>query len=483
MTINRLRVFHLNQRKPDPDGRYVLYWLQIQRRLESNFALDYAVEWANKLDRPLLLFEALQCDYPWANLRMHSFLLQGMRENQAVCAGMGRPYFAYVEQHPGQGRGLLRALSEDACLVVTDAFPAFVIRDHNEHLAPLLDVAFTAVDSNGIIPLGSSAKAPYSAYEFRRLMQKSFVEAYSHPPKKSALRGVKNLSPVNLDGIQRRWPVARLEEGAPVTDGVSLDRSVPAAEMQGTRKAALERLKQFVANDLLDYAQLHNHPDLQKTSGLSPYLHFGKISAHEVVAEVLGRQPKGWTIDAVAYNRGSREGFFKGHPSIEAFLDQLITWRETGYHYCHHVRNFDRYESLPDWARRTLDKHAADQRQFVYTREQFEHAQTHDPLWNAAQNQLRREGVLHNYLRMLWGKKILEWSPEPRTALSTMIELNNKYALDGRDPNSYTGIFWTLGRFDRPWAPEREIFGSVRTMSSENTARKVKVKEYLRRYA
>ena len=188
-------------------------------------------------------------------------------------------------------------------------------------------------------------------------------------------------------------------------------------------------------------------------------------------------------MDGIAYNKGSREGFFKGHPSVEAFLDQMITWRETGYHYCHHVRGFDRYESLPEWARRTLDKHASDRREYIYTLEQFEHAQTHDPLWNAAQNQLRREGTLHNYLRMLWGKKILEWSPDPRTALSIMIELNNKYGLDGRDPNSYTGIFWTLGRFDRPWAPERDIFGTVRYMSSENTARKVKVKEYLRRYA
>jgi deoxyribodipyrimidine photo-lyase len=169
--------------------------------------------------------------------------------------------------------------------------------------------------------------------------------------------------------------------------------------------------------------------------------------------------------------------------NAEAFLDQCITWRELGFHFCHYRRDHDRYESLPGWAQKTLARHAGDTREYLYSLEQFDAAATHDSLWNAAQNQLRREGRLHNYLRMLWGKKILEWSSEPREALEIMIELNNRYALDGRDPNSYSGIFWVLGRHDRAWGPERPVFGTVRYMSSKNTARKVPVKQYLEKYS
>jgi deoxyribodipyrimidine photo-lyase len=169
-------------------------------------------------------------------------------------------------------------------------------------------------------------------------------------------------------------------------------------------------------------------------------------------------------------------------PEAEAFLDQLVTWRELGFHTCAHRADFGDYASLPEWATATLAKHERDPREHVYALEEFAAAATHDLLWNAAQRQLLREGVIHNYLRMLWGKKILEWTATPREALAVMIELNNRYAVDGRDPNSYAGIFWVLGRYDRPWGPERPVFGTVRYMSSENTARKHPVREYLRKY-
>ncbi len=167
----------------------------------------------------------------------------------------------------------------------------------------------------------------------------------------------------------------------------------------------------------------------------------------------------------------------------EAFIDQLITWREIGFNMSSRERNYDRYESLPEWALKTLAEHASDRRPWVYSLDQFERAETHDPLWNAAQRQLVEEGIIHNYMRMLWGKKILHWTSHPREALSIMIELNNKYALDGRDPNSYSGIFWTLGRYDRAWGPERPIFGKVRYMTSESTANKWNVKNYLKKYS
>ena len=168
--------------------------------------------------------------------------------------------------------------------------------------------------------------------------------------------------------------------------------------------------------------------------------------------------------------------------SAEAFLDELVTWREVGFNMCTHRSNYDDPDSLPDWAQITLNAHANDRRPHEYSFDEFRDGATRDDLWNAAQRQLVREGIIHNYLRMLWGKKILEWTPDWQTALETMVELNNTYAVDGCDPNSYSGIFWVLGRYDRAWGPERSVFGKIRYMSSANTARKVRVRNYIERH-
>ena len=225
-----------------------------------------------------------------------------------------------------------------------------------------------------------------------------------------------------------------------------------------------------------------NDPDADNRSGLSPYLHFGHISAHELFHELMLREE--WSPASLGEKTGGkREGWWGASPGAESWLDEFITWRELGYNMTSHRDDYDQYQSLPAWAQATLARHERDPRQFVYSLEEFATAATHDPLWNAAQTQLIREGRIHNYLRMLWGKKILEWTATPRDALDVMIELNNKYALDGRNPNSYSGIFWVLGRYDRPWGPERPIFGSIRYMSSENTRKKIRVREYLSTYA
>jgi deoxyribodipyrimidine photo-lyase len=195
-------------------------------------------------------------------------------------------------------------------------------------------------------------------------------------------------------------------------------------------------------------------------------------------------EKENWSLDRLSERAtGSRSGWWGMSKASEAFLDQMVTWRELGFNLCWQREDHDQYETLPDWARNTLGVHRKDRRPYRYTSEELESARTHDPLWNAAQVQLVREGIIHNYLRMLWGKKILEWTPSPKEALEIMIHLNNKYALDGRDPNSYSGILWVLGRYDRPWGPERPIFGKIRYMSSENTARKLRVKNYIKKYA
>ena len=227
------------------------------------------------------------------------------------------------------------------------------------------------------------------------------------------------------------------------------------------------------------YVENHSDPDNEATSGLSPYLHFGHISAHDVFEAVMTAER--WTSRKLGTGRrGQREGWWGASVNAEAFLDQLITWREVGYNMCAlQPDDYDRFDSLPAWARATLDKHASDPREFTYTRDQFMSADTHDPIWNAAQLQLSETGTCHNYMRMLWGKKILEWTSSPDEALETMIDVMNRFALDGRNPNSYTGYCWTLGRYDRPWAPEREVFGVIRFMSSANTVRKLRMKKYL----
>jgi len=260
-----------------------------------------------------------------------------------------------------------------------------------------------------------------------------------------------------------------------------IDHEVGPAAFDGGSCAAGAALDRFISSKLTRYPEERNQPESDGSSGFSPYLHFGHLSAHEILARIVEREA--WTpTQLAAKGIGSREGWWGMSPEAEAFLDQLITWRELGFNFCAHRDDFDRYESLPDWAQATLGQHARDPRPALYELEEFERAATHDPLWNAAQRQLVREGRMHNYLRMLWGKMILHWTKSPRQALDVMIELNNKYAVDGRDPNSYFGIFWCLGRYDRAWGPERPVFGKIRYMTSENTARKFSVKEYLRAY-
>jgi deoxyribodipyrimidine photo-lyase len=286
--------------------------------------------------------------------------------------------------------------------------------------------------------------------------------------------------------ILRRWPAVEPAKLLKQTDALArfpIDHTVqPVADTPGGSRAAGDMLQSFLRERLARYATQRNEPQVEASSGLSPYLHFGHISAHQIFAAVA--QQAGWSPDRISPKAtGSSAGWWGASPDVESFWDELITWRELGYNMCWQREDYERYESLPGWAQQTLAKHQQDRREHVYTPRQFEAAQTHDPLWNAAQRQLMTEGRIHNYLRMLWGKKVLEWSPTPRQAAGTLIELNNKYALDGRNPNSYSGIFWVLGRYDRAWGPERPVLGTIRYMSSANTARKVRVKEYIARYS
>lgn len=483
--VPSFRVTALNQALPRPGGEYVLYWMTMFRRLRWNYSLDRAVEWARQLGKPLVIFEPLRAGYPWASDRLHTFVIEGMRDTAAAVAKLPVTYYPYLEPTPGADRGLLAAWAERAAVIVADDFPCFFLPRMLLKAAADLPVLVEKVDSNGLLPLACESPQVFQrAYDFRRYLQRRLRPHLDEHPEPDPLAGLKlpRLPAIPAE-IARRWPsaLAALGDIPAAVARLPIDHHVGPAAFAGGASAAGRALREFLDHRLALYGDERNEPDRDCTSGFSPYLHFGHLSVHEVF-QALARH-EGWTPARLGSSTaGKREGWWGMSPAAESFLDELVTWRELGYHFASRVPNYDRYESLPEWARATLAKHACDPRPYVYTLDQLAGAQTHDRLWNAAQNQLLREGRMHNYLRMLWGKKVLEWSPTPEEALTTMIELNNRYAVDGRNPNSYSGICWVLGRFDRPWAPERPIFGNIRYMSSENTARKLRVEGYLARH-
>ncbi len=475
------RISTLNRAPVRMDGDYVLYWMIAARRSRYNFGLQRAVEHAIQLGKPLVVFEALRAGHRWASSRFHQFVIDGMRDNARGFQRAGVRYHPYLECADGEGRGLLVALAANAAVVVTDDYPAFFLPAMVTAAASQLPVALEAVDSNGLLPVRGAAKVHATAYSFRRMLQEALPRHLPQRPLEDPLAPLTGPPPALPAGLSTRWPdaLAWLDGGGTLS-GLAIDHRVAPVDMRGGETAARAALHAFVANGLPAYGASRNHPDHDASSGLSPYLHWGHLSPHEAFAAVMSRE--GWLGDTPRRATGAREGWWGVSADAEAFLDQLITWRELGFNFTANRTDYDLFESLPPWALATLEAHENDEREWVYDLPTLEHARTHDPLWNAAQRQLVSEGRMHNYLRMLWGKKILQWSATPREALAAMIELNNKYALDGRDPNSYSGIFWVLGRYDRPWFPERPIYGVVRYMTSENAARKLRLREYLARY-
>lgn len=476
---NEQRLRKLNAASMRAEGKYVLYWMQLFRRLDHNHALNYAAACAREMKKPLVIYEGLKLTYPWANDRIHRFALDGMRDNQRRAAQLGLNYWPFVEMPAESGRGLLRRLAADAAVVVTDDYPGFIVPEQSSALASKVDVSVIAVDGNSIVPLSRLGAPVSAAAHLRPRIHKAFAEAWENRAGRSPLRMPKTAA------IAAPFESVDFSDLDQFLAQLPIDHSVrPVEAMPGGSSAAKKRLQEFIRTRLKGYADRRSQPappDEGHASGLSPYLHFGHISIEEVAAEVLESRGDWSPKELQASARGKREGFFCDDADINSFLDEAITWRDVGYHW-HCTRREDTASlarALPSWALSTLNQHRDDRREHEYALEEWETGATHDSLWNAAQRELVATGTIHNYLRMLWGKKIIEWSRSPEEAYQTMVHLNNKYALDGRDPNSYTGILWCFGLFDRPWAPERAVFGRVRYMSSENTARKFKVGRYL----
>jgi len=448
---------NLNGYPPRSGGRYVVYWAQANRRVDSNHALSFAAHLANSLGLPVLFYEGLTCSHPHANYRLHAFILEGVPDNAARAAALGIGYVFYYRRRRSDPDDIVYRLAADAAAVVTDDYPGYLVRDHNRSVSRKIGIPYYAVDASCIVPMEHFGKQEYAAYTIRPKIHRVLQE---------------HLKPVAPIRIKKRWmgalPSFHTEvthESIPALLAASeIDHSVaPSAEFRGGRREAKRRLRHFLTHNLKRYARLSREPSERSTSQLSPYLHFGHISSLEIALAV--------------------QDYAAEHKLIATeFLEQLIVRRELAFNFARYGPSPDKLASLPIWAQTTLKKHAKDRRKPLYTSRQFEQADTHDPLWNATQRELLRDGVIQGYYRMYWGKKIVEWCRSHQEALEIMIHLHDRYALDGRDPNTYANILWCFGLHDRPW-PERPVLGTARYMSFDGMKRKTDVDAYVRQMA
>lgn len=432
---------------PQSEGSCVIYWMQRAQRGTDNPALDVAVEAANALRKPVVVFFAPVPYYPHANLRHYRFLNEG---NPDIAGSLADRNIGFVLRRYPEHNLIQFCEEVKAALVVGDENPMREPEGWRKKAEQKLKVPFWTVDADVIVPSRLLEKAQYAAHTIRPRLQrqlKKFLVASRNPHPHVPWKKSANLKSLNPDvDITQDWK--------------KLDRSVSTVTgWKGGTKEGLRLLKEFVRHKLEGYSTQRNHPEVDHTSRLSPYLHFGHISPATVaLAAEKSHAPKA---------------------DKEAFLDQVITWRELAVNLVKFNPEYDSFECGEPWAHRTLAKHAKDPRTVLYTEKQMEAAETHDSLWNAAQMQMVNTGWMHNYLRMYWAKKILEWSPSPAEAHRTAVYLNDKYLLDGRDPNGYAGIAWSIvGKFDRPWF-ERPIFGQIRYMSGQSTGKKFDSKKYI----
>ena len=446
------RVTQLNHASENKKGRYVLYWMQMFKRASHNYALNFAIEMANERRLPLVVYEGLTFSHPWASDRFHTFILEGVAEKYAEFAERGIRYLFYLQRNQLDPRNTVAQLAREAALLVTDDYPCFIIPRHNERISQL-DRQVYAVDANGMVPLSALPKEEYAAYTIRPKINRLLPDL----PRVIDTPRVDMGKPT-LD-VDCPETIVSVENVPELVGQCDVDHSVkPSDRYHGGTKAGRERLAHFVRHILPSYEKTQKEPSVDGTSRLSPYLHFGFLSIQEVVAAVeQARAPQA---------------------AKEAFLEQAIVRRELSFNFTRHNPHYDSLQSLPPWALQTMRDHADDPRPDLLDAEKIEAAETYDELWNAAQRELVSTGLLHNYVRMLWGKKVIEWQRSYEMAFELLVHLNNKYALDGRDPNSYAGILWCFGKHDRPWF-DRKIFGTMRYMTSQSMAKKFNARRYL----
>src|SRR6185369_14672735 len=403
--------------------------MQMFKRASHNYALNFAIQMANERRLPLVVYEGLQFYYPWASDRFHTFILEGVAEKQAEFSERGIRYLFYLQRNKRDAKHTVARLAREAVLLVTDDYPCFIIPEHNTRVAEL-NLPVYAVDANGMVPLSALPKEEFAAYTIRPKIQRLLPDL------------PRSITTPHLDvqkpSLEIDCPETHVSPNniAELVSQCDIDHTVkPSNIYHGGTKAGRKRLTHFVRNILPHYEETRAEPSIDGTSRLSPYLHFGFLSIQEVVGTV---------------ERADAPGAAK-----EAFLEQAIVRRELSFNLTRHNPHYDSLKSLSEWALKTMRAHADDPRPELIDDEKIEAAETYDELWNAAQQELLSTGLIHNYVRMLWGKRVIEWQRSYEMAFELLVHLNNKYALDGRDPNSYAGILWCFGKHDRPWF-ERE---------------------------
>ncbi len=436
---------------PSPDGRCVVYWMQRAQRGVDSHGVNLAVQVANELGLPMVVYFAGISNFPHANLRHYAFLNQGLVDIEEDLAARNITFV------------MRRAPNESHLRLIHDVQAAIVIGDENPMRAPAawrrdlaekLEIPFWTVDTDVIVPSKLITKAQYGAYTIRPRLYRllpEYLVPYENPHADVAWQKPAGFQQDSVhEDMTRGW-----------TD---FDRSVkPVAYWKGGTHAGLERLKLFTGTMLKDYETLRNKPELDGTSTMSPYLHYGHLGPQTIALAVAQAAEADPTLKAAK----------------DSFFNELIAWRELSVNFVLYDSRYDSHECAEDWAKKTIAEHARDERERLYTLEQMEGAQTYDELWNAAQIQMVDHGWMHNFMRMYWAKKILEWTPDVETAMKTCVYLNDKYFIDGRDPGGYAGIAWAiLGKFDRPWG-SRPIFGKRRYMSGASSGKKFNSMQYI----
>ena len=453
-----LRAFSLNEKRLQPEGEFILYWMQTTQRFEDNWALRLATLEADRIGKPLLIHHGLDPHYQYASARFHTFVLEGARELAQRAVSLGLTYRFALRRRVADDHRVLDRLARRACVVITDLFPTAGVAERSRRVAARVDCRMLAVDSVGVVPSASFHKEEYAARTIRpklaKLIDLSLEPVDDRAPKRSMPAAV--LESLGVDWLD----IARCDITTEVAQ-CEIDHTVASVALSGGLAAARGRLQAFVSDGLRAYSDRRRNPsDAGGSSHLSPYLHNGMISPLEVVAAVRAS--------------GARA-------ECDAFLNEMLTWRELSLNFCLHNPQYATLNALPDWVHRSMQAHASDAREVTYSLEQLESADTHDPIWNAGQRELVETGQMHNVVRMLWGKSVITWAPTYADALEWLIHLNNKYGLDGRDPNSFAGIQWCFGKFDRPFA-SRPVWGTIRPMSLTRAQTKYEMGGYLERW-
>ena len=448
--IQKERIKPLNDEQVQ-NKEQIFYWMQASQRVNYNHALEFAIERANKLNKSLSVFFVLNTDFPEANLRHYQFMLEGLKEIREKLEKRNIKFKVFL----GDPEDIVTKIAENSALIITDRDYLKTTKKWRKNIAENINCPLVQVESNLIVPVEeASPKEEYAAYTIRKKINKK-LDYYLEELEKRQIKHPSVNKEFNFSNKLENENITKYFKNnnlAELTQKLDIDKSIkPVSHYKGGEEQAKNYLYDFITNKLDKYHELSNDPTKDYLSHLSPYLHFGQISPLLVALEIKE----------------------KYSPGQEEFLDQLIIRRELSFNFVYYNKDYDQSLKaiLPDWAYTTLEEHKNDLREYIYSKEEFEKAATHDKYWNAAQKEMKITGKMHGYMRMYWAKKILEWTPSPQDAFEISLYLNNKYSLDGRDPNSYAGIAWCFGKHDRAWK-ERKVFGKTRYMNANGLNRK-----------